>query len=896
MQTIQVNLAFKSNTEQAKAGIQQLQQQLQQLTAMGANTPLGLTPQIREAAAAANNLHTVLTKAVNVNTGKLNLNKFQAELKRSGMSLESLASHMRSLGPAGAQAFSQLALQINSANTRILSLSASVKPLLNTFFSAAKYSLAYGAINAFTNGISSAVQYAKELDQALTDIRIVTGYSSDTMARFTSEANKAAKALSTTTTEYAKASLIYFQQGLSGKEVTERANTTIKLANVLNESAETVSDWMTAIWNNFDDGSKSLEYYADVLAKLGAATASSADEIAGGLEKFAGVAETIGLSYEYAASMLTTITAATRQSEEVVGTSLKTILSRMEGLNLGETLEDGTTLNKYSSALMKIGVNINDANGQVKDMDRILDEVGSKWDYLNRNQQIALAQNVAGIRQYNQFVTLMDNWNTGMVKNVEMAREAEGSLSRQYETYEESLAASQKRVQEQLNNTKAILLGSDDMVKVYGSLEKFLGVTNDLLEAFGGLPTIILAVVAALSKMYQPQLASFMATMVTSLQNMGKGFVQAASGGKVNPFAEYQASATNMATKMLGESSASGTDVSVRATSMQNQLQISNLLAQKQGEISELIYEQFNVQSKLLAQQGDELAIVQEEAAKRKEILTLSMGKNENTIGVSSKIGEMQGHKDIVSGTLEDVDKLESKNLNMASRKNIASLLSGELNQMQIALKGAGAEIDNQLTEKINSAQKAIIEFGTKSGSSFTDVKGKITDVIADMDKLGQKTINTAIDKDLTQQLGKDIDRPQLFKDRTAHMGQVSNADTLNSRMQQITSSGDFQKLTDEEQQQVQGYADQAQKLADEKKAILENTAALEKRKAALSSQIKTLKTSMASMDKNSKQYKQYENYLKKAEKQEKNQKNKLEKVLMLRRKTKKKLINQQIQ
>ena len=50
---------------------------------------------------------------------------------------------------------------------------------------------------------------------------------------------------------------------------------------------------MTAIWSNFDDGSKSLEYYADVLTKLGATTASSTAEIAGGLEKFAAVADTI---------------------------------------------------------------------------------------------------------------------------------------------------------------------------------------------------------------------------------------------------------------------------------------------------------------------------------------------------------------------------------------------------------------------------------------------------------------------------------------------------------------------------------------------------------------------------------------------------------------------------
>jgi hypothetical protein len=37
---------------------------------------------------------------------------------------------------------------------------------------------------------------------------------------------------------------------------------------------------MTSVWNNFDNGSKSLEYYADVMTALGAATASSSDEIA----------------------------------------------------------------------------------------------------------------------------------------------------------------------------------------------------------------------------------------------------------------------------------------------------------------------------------------------------------------------------------------------------------------------------------------------------------------------------------------------------------------------------------------------------------------------------------------------------------------------------------------
>jgi TP901 family phage tail tape measure protein len=101
---------------------------------------------------------------------------------------------------------------------------------------------------------------------------------------------------------------------------------------------------MTAIWNNFYDGSESLESYADKITALGAATATSSDEIATGLEKFAAVADTVGLSYEYATSALATVTATTRQSAEVVGTAFKTLFARLNDLKLGETLDDGTTL------------------------------------------------------------------------------------------------------------------------------------------------------------------------------------------------------------------------------------------------------------------------------------------------------------------------------------------------------------------------------------------------------------------------------------------------------------------------------------------------------------------------------------------------------------------------
>lgn len=198
------------------------------------------------------------------------------------------------------------------------------------------------------------------------------------MERMAIQANKTAESLGATTLDYTKAALIYYQQGLDDTAVQERTEVTLRMANALGSSANEVSDYMTAIWNNFDNGSQSLEYYADVITALGAATASSSEEIADGLGKFAAVADTVGLSYEYATSALATVVAETRQSADTVGTAFKTLFARIQDLELGNTLDDGTTLGQYSEALEKVGINIKDQQGNLKDMNDILDEMGAK--------------------------------------------------------------------------------------------------------------------------------------------------------------------------------------------------------------------------------------------------------------------------------------------------------------------------------------------------------------------------------------------------------------------------------------------------------------------------------------------------------------------------------------
>ena len=511
-QSIRINLMFDANVASAKSNIQQLATLLQQIA-----TPKNVVVNggaIQQAAQAAQTLQMHLQNAMNVNTGKLDLTKLNFSLKQAGTSITDLSAKLVASGTQGQQAFTRLANAIAQAGAPAAQLNATVTQFMKTMGSAMMWSAAYGALNGITEAISGAVDYATDLNKALNDIAIVSDLSAESLDAFAIKAAKAAKDLNTTTTEYAKAALIFYQQGLSGKEVEERANVVTKLAQVTGESAQAVSDQLTAIWNNFDDGSKSLEYYADALTALGAATAASTDEITEGLEKFAAIADTVGLSYEYATAALATVVDKTRQSADVVGTAFKTLFARISDLELGKTLDDGVTLGKYSQALAAIGVNILDQNGGLKDMDNILDEIGSKWDSLTSAQQTALAQTVAGIRQYTQFIAIMDNYKDFQV-NVDIASGSEGTLTDQWNTWAKSYDAAAKRVEQRKNELYESLLDDDFVIGLTDTFAGLIGSIGEVADAMGGLGPIILTIIGL-----------FAAKLVPVISNAASHFIQ----------------------------------------------------------------------------------------------------------------------------------------------------------------------------------------------------------------------------------------------------------------------------------------------------------------------------------------------------------------------------------
>lgn len=504
-------IGVNADTSQLQA---QLKSAINSLNTVG--NKISLAPSIQEASRAALDLAQNLQRATNPTTGSLDLSKFNNELKKSGLTLEDYYIKLSKLGPAGQQAFMNVAQSITAAQVPLKRTSKLFDELWTTMKNTMRWQLTSSTLHVLVGTLQTAYGYAKDLNRSLNEIRIVTSKSAEDMTAFAEQANRAAKALSTTTVDYTDASLIYYQQGLNDKEVADRTDTTIKMANVAGTTAEEASQQLTAIWNNFYDGSKSLEYYADVMVKLGAATASSSDEISEGIEKFAAVANTVGLSYDYAASALATVTAQTRESASVVGTAFRTLFSRIQGLQQGETLDDGTTLNKYSTALAKVGVNIKDTDGQLKDMDVILSELGNKWETLAQDQKIALAETVAGVRQWTQLIALMDNWDF-FEENLAIAQGSEGALEAQANIYAESWEAARKRIKAAGEDIYDSLINPDFFIGVDNVFTPILTGVADVIDGLGGMSGVLSGIVLLVNKIYGDKIAQSMRNMAASV-------------------------------------------------------------------------------------------------------------------------------------------------------------------------------------------------------------------------------------------------------------------------------------------------------------------------------------------------------------------------------------------
>lgn len=238
------------------------------------------------------------------------------------------------------------------------------------------------------------------------------------------------------------------------------------------------------MWNGYKVNAEEAELYVDRLAAVAASTASDLEELSTGMSKVAASANAMGVSEEQLASQLSTIISVTRQAPETVGTALKTIYSRMADIKAG-IAEDSVTLGEYSGKLAGMGINVLDANKQLRDMGEVMEEVGSKWETFSREQQVGIAQIMGGARQYTMLTALFENWDQ-YTKTMEVAANAQGTLQQQQDIYMESTHAHLQELNAAWENLYDSVLTSDDINNTADAFTRLINLTADWVDGLGG--------------------------------------------------------------------------------------------------------------------------------------------------------------------------------------------------------------------------------------------------------------------------------------------------------------------------------------------------------------------------------------------------------------------------
>ena len=799
---INIDLMFNANIGQAKQQLQELKTSLDSLSKQSSfDLPIG--NQLNVARANVSKLQVALEKATD-SAGNLDISKFYNQMKQFGLTTGQVRKELEAMGPGGAKAFQQLAISISNAEIPVRKLNGLVKDFGVTLKNTLKWQISATALNSITSILQNAIRYSKDLNSSLNDIRIVTGASIEDMAKFAKEANKAAKALSTTTTEYTKASLIYFQQGLSEQEVKNRTDITVKMANVTSQSAQKVSDQMTAIWNNFYDGSKSLEYYADVLTTLGAATASSSSEISEGLEKFASVADTVGLSYEYAASALATVTATTRQSADVVGTAFKTLFARIQDLELGKTLDDGTTLGQYSKALAAIGVDIKTTNGQIKDMDAILNEMGSKWKNLSKDTQVAVAQSVAGTRQYTQLVALMDNWDY-FQSNLSTAKNSEGTLQKQADIYAESWEAASKRVKAATEKLFDKFLNDEFIIDIVNGFEKFLNVISNVTDSLGGMKGVLLLISSLVLK-------TFGGEIYTKMQSFGSTLMTWTTGGR-KKLKEFQTTVAKQGAQSYTEY---GNDAEDEAKSN---------VASRQAELRD----ELNQQTQLgIISESERLAMEKRIGDSGAGLVTAGQNYDQARAEVAD------ARKTLLDGL--SIEQTNQFNANIQNAERLDTSFAEYETYVENLIKELDQATGKEIQELQKKAKKKAEEFRKKMGEDFEGAQL--------LENFSSSGLNKA-EKERAQQAARDEEDPENAKKRRGSKGRakteaIQNLEAAKTKKEEAalkkklaTQSSGLRKVTKDQKKYAKAVEDAARATGKSEEEVQAYTKAQIKSKKA---------------------------------------------------------------
>lgn len=330
----------------------------------------------------------------------------------------------------------------------------------NTITRMFDYNGVYRILNRITQGLRQLVQQVNELDVAMFNLQVVSGDSRQEVSALINDYGKLAQQLHTTTTQIAASANEWLRQGYEAGQANELIKASTYLSKLGMIEAGQATTYLTSMIKGFKLEAADAVNIVDKLTAVDMEAAVSAGGIAAAMQNVATTAQLAGLSIDKTIGYLSTMIEVTQRDPSSMGMALRTVLARYGNVKAGTFTNmtgiessdaDLENVNDIEKVLGKVGIRIRENAQEFRDFGDVIDELSEKWQKYDSVTKNAIATAMAGVRQRESFLVLMEN--KGRADELEdVSSLSRGTADTKYAAYQQTLMAAKADLQTSLQS------------------------------------------------------------------------------------------------------------------------------------------------------------------------------------------------------------------------------------------------------------------------------------------------------------------------------------------------------------------------------------------------------------------------------------------------------------
>ena len=395
------------------------------------------------------------------------------------------------------------------------------------------------------------------IDAALVNIAKVAEEPQEQLDAFATTIYDTASTVGKSAEEYATSVERWLTAGKSLSDSVELSKTSVMGAFVGNVGESEMVDYMSVPLNAYKKNALEANDIINAMNEVANKNAIEMDDMGSAYKRAASTSAQAGTSFAQLTGLIAAGQEATRVGGETMGTAIKAMDVNLGKIGSGITKGDV----RKSEFLKNIGVDVKDANGELKSTYQVLGDLNKVWKNLNTNQKSTAGFYLAGKQFQNVFSGIMGNWDVVLKATneaqgqVDLIDKKSGSAFKEFEKQQDSVqfkAANLKNSWAEFLNTVAG--GKDGVVTVMAALNDGLQMATKLAEndSIRGIATNLLKVIAtltattAISKFFSVITAGSRST-IASLKGVTEGLRNARAASSISK-ASKASKATQVAT------------------------------------------------------------------------------------------------------------------------------------------------------------------------------------------------------------------------------------------------------------------------------------------------------------------------------------------------------------